>query len=221
MKASQFSNELRDILSDIYTDSIFQFVVNKELVTVHPTLGVPPRCSTIFNLAAEPLIRCARAPANSGFPLFCTLLKATAYADDVSLIGTTPELLQPIFDAMLVMADKLGLRFNVGKCSFLAISKGKATISSHLTIHGTPLRGLEEGESECYLGVPLGTRITFRPVSDLPEILTKLADSDLAPWQKVEVFRAHLLPSLSHHLATGPVLRGSLEELDTRCAEFL
>jgi hypothetical protein len=32
--------ELRDILSDIYTDSIFQFVVGRELVTIHPTSGV-------------------------------------------------------------------------------------------------------------------------------------------------------------------------------------
>jgi hypothetical protein len=47
------------------------------------------------------------------------------------------------------------------------------------------------------------------------------ADSLLAPWQKLEVFRAHLLPSLSHHLATGRVQRGFLDELDTRCAEFL
>jgi hypothetical protein len=62
------------------------------------------------------------------------------------------------------------------------MSKGNATISSHLTKHGTPFRGLEGGESECYLGVPLGTRLNFRPVSDLPDKLTKLANSDLAPW---------------------------------------
>ncbi|XP_046632270.1 uncharacterized protein LOC124311947 [Daphnia pulicaria] len=215
---------LRDLLSDIYTDSIFQFVVGRELITVHPTSGVRQGdglSSIIFNLAAEPLIRCAKAPSNSGFPLFCSMLKATAYADDVSLIGTTPEQLQPVLDAMLVVAAKLGLRFNVGKCSFLAISKGKATHSTHLTIHGTSLRGLEEGETESYLGVPLGTRLTFRPVSDLPDKLTKLADCDLAPWQKLEVFRAHLLPSLSHHLATGRVLRGFLGEMDARCSEFL
>lgn len=51
--------------------------------------------------------------------------------------------------------------------------------------------------------------------------MTKVAASDLAPWQKLEVFRAHLLSSLSHHLATGSVLLGCLIELDTRCAEFL
>jgi hypothetical protein len=102
--------ELRDLLSDIYTDSIFQFVVGRELITVHPTSGVRQGdglSSIIFNLAAEPLIRCAKAPSNSGFPLFCAMLKATAYAKDVSLIGTTPEQLQPILDAMLVVAANL------------------------------------------------------------------------------------------------------------------
>jgi hypothetical protein len=55
--------ELRDILSNIYTNSIFQFVVNKELVTVHPTSGVcqiDSLSSIIFNLAAEPLINSMR-----------------------------------------------------------------------------------------------------------------------------------------------------------------
>jgi hypothetical protein len=41
----------------------------------------------------------------------------------------------------------------------------------------------------------MGTRLTFRPASSLPGKLTLLADSDLAPWQKLEVFRAHLLPT--------------------------
>jgi hypothetical protein len=67
----------------------------------------------------------------------------------------------------------------------------------------------------------MGTRLTFRPATDLKEKLVKIADSLLAPWQKLEVFRAHLLPSLSHHLSTGRVQRGFLDELDTRCAEFL
>ena len=43
----------------------------------------------------------------------------------------------------------------------------------------------------------------------------------LAPWQKLEVFRAHVLPSLSHHLESGRVQRGFLNELNTRCVEFL
>lgn len=55
----------------------------------------------------------------------------------------------------------------------------------------------------------------------LPDKLTKVADSDLAPWQKLEIFRANLIPSLSHHLATGSVIRGFLYEMDARCSDFL
>ncbi len=185
-----------------------------------PAVAHYDRNSIIFNLAAEPLIRCAKGPSNSGFPLFSSWLKSTAYADEVFLIGSTAAQLQPNLDAMLVQAEKLGLRFNVGKCSFLVLTKGKATSSSHLTIDGTSLRCLEEVESKCYLAVPMGTRLTNCPVCDLPDKLTKVADSNLVPWLKL-VYRAHLLPSLSHHLATGRVLRGFLHEMDSRCAEFL
>jgi hypothetical protein len=43
------------------------------------------------------------------------------------------------------------------------------------------VRSLDEGEHEDYLGVPMGTRLTFRPASSLPGKLTLVADSDLAP----------------------------------------
>jgi hypothetical protein len=215
---------LREILIDIYSGNIFQFVVGKDLVAIHPSSGVRQGdglSSIIFNLAAEPLLRCAKGPLNAGFLLFCSYLKATAYADDISLVGSCPADLQPTLDAMLVVAAALGLRFNAGKCCSLVISKGKANPAACLHIRGGAVRSLDEGEHEDYLGVPMGTRLTFRPASSLPGKLTLVADSDLAPWQKLEVFRAHLLPSLSHHLATGRVQRGFLDEIDSRCAEFL
>jgi hypothetical protein len=122
---------------------------------------------------------------------------------------------------MMVVAAALGLRFNAAKCSSLTISKDKADPDASLHIRGVPIRSMAAGEHEDYLGVPIGTRLTFRPASSLPGKLTLLADSDLAPWQKLEVFCAHLLTSLSHHLATGRVQRGFLDEVDLRCAEFL
>lgn len=109
--------------------------------------------SIIFNLAAEPLLRCAKGPLNSGFLLFRSVLNATAYADDISLVGSRPEDLQPTLDAMLVVAAALGLRFNAGKCSSLIISKGKANPAASLHIRGVVVRSLDEGEHEDYLGV--------------------------------------------------------------------
>jgi hypothetical protein len=51
--------------------------------------------------------------------------------------------------------------------------------------------------------------------------LIKIGDSGLAPWQKLEVYRSVLLPSLSHHLASGRVEKRSLYDLDVACRDFL
>ena len=167
------------------------------------------------------LLSRAKAKTNAGFQLLNTRLKTTAYADDISVVGSTPSGLQATINGVKRTATILGLRLNANKCSSLTISNGRANSTGNLTISGVQIRALEEGEYEKYLGVPMGTKLTFRPATDLREKLIKVADSLLAPWQKLEVFRAHLLPSLSHHLATGRVQRGFLYELDTRCTEFL
>ncbi len=45
------------------------------------------------------------------------------------------------------------------------------------------------------------TTRTPRPTNRLVSNLNKITESLLAQWPKLEVFRSHLLPSLSHHLA--------------------
>ncbi|KZS00284.1 Uncharacterized protein APZ42_003477, partial [Daphnia magna] len=65
-------------------------------------------------------------------------------------------------------------------------------------------------DQETYLGTPIGGKLRFRPPTDLIPNLDKIAASHLAPWKKLEIFRSHLLPSLSHHLASGRVLKDCL-----------
>jgi hypothetical protein len=78
-------------------------VVGQDIVLIASTFGVRQGdglSSIIFNLAAEPLIRCAKGPTNEGFPIFSAYLKVTAYADEISLVGSRPELLQKTLYAM-------------------------------------------------------------------------------------------------------------------------
>jgi hypothetical protein len=138
-------NALRNILMDIYSDNIFQFVVGSKLVSIRLTSGVRQGdglSSIIFNLATEPLLRCAKGPENAGFSLFGKFFKATAYVDDILLVGSCTEDLQPTVDAVLVVAADLGLRFNAGKGSSLIISKGKANPAASLHIRGVEIWSL-------------------------------------------------------------------------------
>jgi hypothetical protein len=101
------------------------------------------------------------------------------------------------------MAASLGLQFNGAKCAAISFSLGKEDTSVPLKIDGEPIGTLDEGDNDTYLGVPIGSRLLLQPAISLQGNLTKVIDLDLAPWQKLEVFRSHLIPSLSHHLATG------------------
>ena len=92
---------------------------------------------------------------------------------------------------------------------------------SELRINGGDVRALREDETEVYLGIPMGAKLLYRPGTDLPSKLDKLQQSLLAPWQKLEALRSQLLPSLSHHLASGRVEKKLLRELDDQTRNLL
>ena len=214
---------LRSLLMDIYSDNIMEFVVGKESISIAPTAGVrqgDALSTTVFNLASEPLVRAAKAATNPGFSLFGNLLKTTAYADDIAVISSSVDGLQVTLDDVSTAAETLGLSFNANKCACLSIFKGKPA-SDVLLVSETPIRCLGPADCEVYLGTPIGSKLMFRPANQLIPHLDKVADSLLAPWQKLEVFRSHLLPSLSHHLASGRVHKDALNKLDTECRKFL
>ena len=216
--------ELRKMLKDIYSGTSSQFLIGEEIINILMTAGVrqgDALSTIVFDLAIEPLLRAAKAISN-GFKLLGMILKATAYADDFAVVAECFRMLQLVLNAVVVVAAILGIKFNVPKCSYLAIEGGKATTSRSVTLYDLPLRAVKEEEHETYLGIPIGCRLTFRLQSNLKELLGKLTDSLLAPWQKLEVFRAYLLPSLSHQLSSGRVEKGqTLEDLECACRSFL
>ena len=216
-------DDLRRLLLDIYSDNVLNFVVGKESVKILPTAGVrqgDALSTTVFNLAAEPMIRAVKSSSIPGVMLFGQKVKVTAYADDLAVLCATAEALQWTLDALSDVAAVLGLSFNAGKCACLLLRAGQ-TFPGLLTIGNASIRCLNKEDHEVYLGVPIGTKLTFRAPNDLVFKMDKLADSLLAPWQKLEVYRSHLLPSLSHHLASARVEKEGLTALDFECRKFL
>lgn len=93
-------NDLKRMLSDIYTGNIMDFVVGNESVSIAPSAGVrqgDALSTTVFNLAAEPLLRSALSESNNpGIDFFGQIFKATAYIDDILVSRTSRDTSSPI-----------------------------------------------------------------------------------------------------------------------------
>ena len=216
---------LRAILTAIYSNTGTEFALGTESVTVQLTAGVrqgDALSTTIFNLAIEPLLR--KALKGSGFLALGVSVKATAYADDIALISSGPQDLQDTLNEVVDIARTLGLTFNAAKCACLFLKYGKHA-TQLIQLDSTVLRCLGPNETESYLGIPIGCKLRFRLPTDMVGDLDKIASSLLAPQQKLEVYRSHLLPSLSHHLVSGRASKDyktqRITTIDTECRKFL
>ena len=119
---------LRRTLLDIYSGNVINFIVGKDSVTITPHHGVrlgDALSTTVFYLAAEPMIRAVKSSSIPGVMLFGQKVKVTAYADDLAVLCSSPEALQWTLDSLSHVAAVLGLGFNAGKCSCLIIEAGK------------------------------------------------------------------------------------------------
>ena len=215
---------LKRILKDIYKSNRAEFVVNGETISIYLTAGIRQGdglSSIVFTLAGEPLVRALKKLLTVGFELFGIALKVTAFVDDLAVISGNRLILQAALVGLVAVARILGLEFNAGKCATLTHTRGKVQPSQALTINGAEIREVGDEEAEQYLGTPIVSKFTFTVPTDLPAKLALVASSLLSPWEKLEVFRAHLMPSLSHHLASGRVEKASLEDLDKTCRNFL
>ena len=214
---------LRKIMLAIYANNVMSFIVNDEVIEVRPTAGVrqgDALSTTVFNLAAEPIIRAAKSAANSGYDCFGETIKVTAFADDIAVITESAPAMQTALNLIGRVASQLGLEFNAAKCASLLHSKGR-NLPARLSMNGQPIKSLSKEDREDYLGIPIGTKLRFNVTTDITAKLDRLAESHLAPWQKIEVLRSHLLPSLSHDLASGRALKADLAKLDMNCRKFM
>ena len=58
-------------------------------------------------------------------------------------------------------------------------------------------------------------------ITDILAQLDQLSDSGLTLWQKIEVLRSHLNPSLFHELSSGQVTKELIYDLDKSIKQFL
>ena len=128
-----------------------------------------------------------------------------AYADDLAIVCKSPAELRSSLCELSRLADICCLKFKPSKCATLSIRAGRLAVNS-FEIQGKPMPSLNQGEFYTYLGAPIGVGLSTSSL--YLELFTKaqgdvlrVAQSALAPWQKIQVFKSFILPRFFYHMS--------------------
>ena len=78
-----------------------------------------PLSPILFNLVMEVLIRAAESTEDAGYSIANSVMKTLAYADDLSVFASTPEVMQGMLDRVVQASEWAGLTFSPRKCATL------------------------------------------------------------------------------------------------------
>ena len=155
-----------------------------------------------------------------GFVLSDRRYTTLAYADDVAVIADSPEGMERILAAAERGARAVGLSFNATKCATLHLSGTEGQVprtSFHL--QGSPIPSLAREEAYQHLGIPTGYQVSQTPVATMSQLvadISKIDQSLLAPWQKLDAVRTFLTPRLDFIMQGGAVEKEYLTVVDKK-----
>ena len=215
---------LIDLVMNVYTDATTVVRTPAGVTSAIPILsGVKQGCPLspiLFNLSVEIILRAILAKAKSvgqakhhGCPIL-----VLAYADDLVLIARDTKSLQLLLDSASEVATLIGLEFRQDKCASLCATYSKR-VEGNIQLHDFKIQdrvmpALSEHEHYRYLGVPMGLMKDVdsidRLVDGLCGDLDKINESLLAPWQKLDMIRTFVQPSLTFALRAGEPEKASL-----------
>ena len=219
------------MISNVYTNSFTQVRVGNDLTDNIPLLaGVKQGCPLspiLFNLSIELILRSAKSKASEIGPALHhnTPLSILAYADDLVIIARNGTRLQEILDAVSESANILGLSFRPDKSASLSFTNSKRAsqkieTNTQYQVQDQPIPVLNAEEHYRYLGVPIGVIHDFDNVEDLiqplVDDLSKIESSLLAPWQKLDMIRTFIQPSLTFAIRSGYTQKQTLSTLRSK-----
>ena len=208
---------LIEMISNSYSGATTQIRTPNGLTADIPVLsGVKQGCPLspiIFNLTIDLILRAIKRSASHIGPakVHDIPFSVLAYADDLVVISRKKDRLQKLLNAASSTATDLGLSFRPDKCASISLtcsnSSGSSFELNEFIVQNKPIPPLDRENPYKYLGVPIGLIHDPDNVSDLVQDLIRdlesIEKSLLAPWQKLDMIRTFLQPSLTFALRAG------------------
>lgn len=163
-----------------------------------------PLSSILFLIVIDHVIKAADN-AGEGIKAFGETIHSLAFADDLVIVGRTPEDLRKKMRALETAAQLLGMTINAGKCGAILKRPG----AQFYLLGGAQIPPIRQSESYKYLGRRMGLKVKGGlPLShqELETWIGCIEKSFLTPAQKIEALKVHILPKLQYLLQNDPTI---------------
>lgn len=140
-----------------------------------------------------------------------------AYADDLTPLGLSTDLLQRRIDGVAKLASSLGLSLNSAKGSSLYPSGGTPVgmRPTRFMVSGVPITALTTGPSDS--SDPVGYRLVVATGSVISNAISQpraIYSFMLAPWQRLDAVRTFVYPALNFTMWCGVLTKTDSRRLD-------
>lgn len=130
-------------------------------------------------------------------------LHCLGYADDIAIVEDSEEDMLANIQRVIDFTRKLGLELNPLKCHAIHIDSNAQCIPTEF-LENTPVPSLKEFMPSKYLGKPFGFNI-FEDIAEIDKLIetgSRILESELAPWQKLDALKSFFYPSMNHAMRT-------------------
>uniref|UniRef100_A0A803VHT8 Reverse transcriptase domain-containing protein n=1 Tax=Ficedula albicollis TaxID=59894 RepID=A0A803VHT8_FICAL len=215
------------LVSNTYKDTSTYITVKKNTHTdeIHFRVGVKqgdPMSPLLFNLAMDPLL-CKLEESGKGYHRGRNSITAMAFADDLVLLSDSWENMKTNIKILETFCNLTGLRTQGVKCHgfYIKPTKDSYTVNdcAAWTINGTPLKMIDPGETEKYLGLQIDpwTGIAKSNLSTKLEYwLQRIDQAPLKPLQRIDILKTYAIPRLTYLADHSELKAGFLESLDQK-----
>ncbi|KAG8171475.1 hypothetical protein JTE90_003315 [Oedothorax gibbosus] len=213
------------LIHDLYSGTSTEFIAGDGLTDrLEVRNGVRQGCplsGLLFNLVIDPLVRGIQDAAPPSEDFFSVL----AFADDLLVLGRSPDELQSLLDLLPSLSRRLGLSINPAKCRSIHLSgtTPRGHRSTGFRIDDQPLEVIPDHVPASFLGTPIGFQL-FQNTEEVEKILSlakKIGESCLAPWQRIDALKSFFFPTLNFAMRTGQFSKEQLHQIDDEVRKFV
>ncbi|KAG8173758.1 hypothetical protein JTE90_013152 [Oedothorax gibbosus] len=200
---SQLPSSMTDQVAGLLSDSRWsEFEALLDEITT--------RIGEVVNLS-PPLVRGIQDATPPSEDFFSVL----AFADDLLVLGRSPDELQSLLDLLPSLSRRLGLSINPAKCRSIHLSgtTPRGHRSTGFRIDDQPLEVIPDHVPASFLGTPIGFQL-FQNTEEVEKILSlakKIGESCLAPWQRIDALKSFFFPTLNFAMRTGQFSKEQLQ----------